>query len=187
VYRADVREASAAGSVFLLGCRQVFFQLIELLLERGKARHQLAIGLVADCLFLHLLPALGGVLFGPRPVLLGIEDLLLGEIFQRAAILLQIEDAIARLEIKMLAVELVAEFQSAGEGLLRHARIENLALEVVDGLILRAHRGRSSKASEDQASRHQASSHGAAGKPLHVNVSKTSGRSPDSPRRSLAW
>src|SRR6202162_2851693 len=110
-----------------------------------QSRQQLTIGLVAHRLFLHLLPALGGVLLGPWPVLLGIEDLLLGEIFQRAVILLQIEDAIARLEIKMLAVELVAEFQPAGESLLRHARIENLALEVVDGLILRAHRGGSSK------------------------------------------
>src|SRR5580692_11434767 len=156
VYRADVGEASAAGSVFLLGRRRVFFQLTELLLERRQARHQLAISLVADRLFLHLLPALGGVLLGPWPALLRIEDLLLGEIFQRAVILLQIEDAIARLEIKMLAVELAAEFQPAGEGLLCHARVENLALEVVGGLILRAHRGRRNEASKDQASEQQA-------------------------------
>jgi hypothetical protein len=71
-------------------------------------------------------------------------------------ILLKVEDAIARLEIKMFAIELVAEFQPAGEGLLRHARIENLALEVVSGLILRTRRARRNKASKDQAGGYQA-------------------------------
>ncbi len=120
-----------AESVFRHGPQRLRFQLIELLFERGKARHELAIGLVAGRLFLHQVPAFGGVLLGPRPVLLGIKDPFLGEISQRAVIFLQIEDAISRLEIKMLAVEFVAEFQSAGEGLLRHACIKNLALEVV--------------------------------------------------------
>jgi hypothetical protein len=138
VYYVSPRRASGPESVFRRGSRSLLFQLIELLFERGKARHELAIGLVAGRFFLNQVPAFGGVLLGPRPVLLGIEDLLLGEIFQRAVIFLQIEDAIARLEIKMLAVELAAEFQPAGKGLLRHARIENLALEIVDGLILRA-------------------------------------------------
>ena len=49
------------------------------------------------------------------------------------------------------AVELVAEFQPAGEGLLHHARIENFALEVVNGLILRAGRGQRHQASGHQA------------------------------------
>jgi len=43
----------------------------------------------------------------------------------------------------MLAVGLVAEFQPAGKGLLRHTRIKDLALEVVNGVILRAGRGQS--------------------------------------------
>jgi hypothetical protein len=128
-------------SVFRRGSRRVHFQLMELLFERGKARYEPAIGLVAGRFFLNPVPAFGRVLLGPRPVLFGIEDLLLDEISQRAVILLQIEDAIPRLEIKMLAVELTAEFQPAGKGLLRHARINNLALEVVNCLILRAGRG----------------------------------------------
>jgi len=37
VYRADAREASAAGSVFLVGRGRVLFQLIELLFERLAA------------------------------------------------------------------------------------------------------------------------------------------------------
>ena len=133
--------AERPESVFRRGFRRVLFQLIELLFERGKARHKLAIGLVAGRFFLNQVPAFGGVLLGPRSALFGIEDLLLGEIFQRAVILLQIKDAIPRLVIKMFAVELAAEFQPAGKGLLRHARIKNLALEVVNCLILRAGRG----------------------------------------------
>ena len=143
--------ATRAESVFRRGRRRILFQLIELLFERGKTRHELAIRLVAGRLFLHQVPELAGIPLGPRPVLLGIKDPFLGEILQRAVTLPQIEDAISRLEIKMFAVELIAEFQSAGEGLLRHARIENLALEVVNRLILCAHRAQRNKASRHRA------------------------------------
>ena len=99
-------------------------------------------------------------------MLFGIEDLLLDEISQRAVILLQIENAIPRLEIKMLAVELAAEFQPTGKGLLRHARIKNLAFEFVNCLILRA----------DWGQRHQAKGNRAADKRLHGNLSKNAAR-----------
>jgi hypothetical protein len=47
------RRASGPESVFRRGSRSLLFQLIELLFERGKARHELAIGLVAGRFFLN--------------------------------------------------------------------------------------------------------------------------------------
>jgi len=83
------------------------------------AHRQGAVGLVARRLLLRLLPALGGVLLGPRPPLFRIEDPLLGEALQRAVKLLEIEHAIARQKVEVIAVEFATVLQSALEGLLR--------------------------------------------------------------------
>ena len=48
----------------------------------------------------------------------------------------ELKNAIARLQIKILAVKFAAMFQPASESLLHHFSIENLALEVVDDIIL---------------------------------------------------
>ena len=48
----------------------------------------------------------------------------------------ELKNAIARLQIETLAVHLAAMFQPAGEGLLHRFSFENLALEIVDGIIL---------------------------------------------------
>ena len=74
---------------------------------------------------MRLLPALGGVLLGPRPPLFRIEDPLLGEALQRAVKLLEIEHAIARQKVEVIAVEFATVLQSALEGLLRHLGVEN--------------------------------------------------------------
>jgi hypothetical protein len=49
---------------------------------------------------------------------------------------IELKNAIARLQIKILAIKLAAMFQPIDEGLLHHFSFENLALEVVDGIIL---------------------------------------------------
>jgi hypothetical protein len=84
------------------------------------------------------------------------------------------DDAIATQEVEVVAVELGAEFQSGGESVLDHAGIENLALEVVDGLILRTRKGQRHQASKDQVGGHQGNR--AAGKAHHVNLSKNACR-----------
>lgn len=61
----------------------------------------------------------------------------------------ELENAIARLQIKILAVELAAMLQPASEGLLRHSGVENLALDIVDGGILRMTGNRKIKGQND--------------------------------------
>src|SRR4029077_638072 len=89
------------------------------------------------------------------------ERLRLHEVFERVKVFLKIEDAIAHPEVEALAVELRAIFQSIAEGLLRHAGVEDLALEVVNGRVLRTN-GRAGDQQECDA----------ASNPAHVRVSK---------------
>ena len=56
------RKAQRAQSVFRRGRWRLLFQLIELLFERGKARHEPAIGKVAGRFFLNKVPAFGRIL-----------------------------------------------------------------------------------------------------------------------------
>src|ERR1700733_6984800 len=65
-------------------------------------------------------------------------------------ILLEIENALARREIEICAVQLIAKFQAGGEGLFGHAGIENLALELVDALNLRVQGSRGEQRQRDR-------------------------------------
>src|SRR5208282_3021240 len=103
-------------------------------------------------------PAFLSILQSPGAPLVGIEDLRLHQVFQGVKILLQIEDAIAQLIIEALTVQLAAVFQAVRKRLLGHARVENLAFELVDGGILSMQR-RPGKQNQDK---------GADAKSVHV-------------------
>jgi len=70
-------------------------------------------------------------------------------------IFLQREHAIARREVEAIAVELLAVLQPVRERLLCHPGVKNLALEIVDGLLLgfvwSAHGGRRDQAQRESA------------------------------------
>src|ERR1700723_232675 len=134
-------DAGGAGSILGLRCTGVLFHLGELLFELRQARHQRTIGFVLLRLLLHLLPAFGSIQLGPRPVRCRIKDVLLGQVLQRPVVFVEIENAIAHLEIEIAAVQFVAEFQAVSECLLRHPGVENPALELVDGWALRVQAG----------------------------------------------
>ncbi len=119
---------------------RLLLQRLEPLLQIGQACHQRAIGSVLDGFLLHFRPARVGVLLIPRLVGLRIEDMLKSQIVQGPVIFVEIENAIARLEIEICAIQLAAMPQPAGESFLRHAGIEDFALEIVDGGILRPRR-----------------------------------------------
>ena len=60
-------------------------------LQKGQACDRHAIGLISDCLFLHLRPPRVGILFIPRTPGFGIERSLHEEVVERATIVFQIE------------------------------------------------------------------------------------------------
>ena len=132
-----------AALLFVLRVRRrcrLLLQLLQFFLQVGQASHQRANGLVLGGLLLHFGPARVGVLLISRLVGFRIENPLQRQIVQRPVIFREIENAIARLEIEIRAIQLVAMPQPAGESLLRHLRVENLALEIVDRGFLRARR-----------------------------------------------
>src|SRR4029077_18270074 len=88
-------------------------------------------------------------------------------------IVFELKNAIARLKIKIAAIELAAMPQPPSERLLRHLGIENLAFDVVDGGVLRAHRtgkiqGQSGR--RQNRSHHDFSRHVLSPKELDTNV-----------------
>src|SRR3974377_2313011 len=92
----------------------------------------------------HLRPTSVGILFPPGTPGFWIVGPLRREIIERAAIILQIEHAIALLEIEICSVQLTAMAQPAGKISLHQLRLPDLCLDVVERFgILRVERGRS--------------------------------------------
>src|SRR5690242_15452735 len=87
---------------------------------------------MGDRVFLHLRPTGVGILFSPGASGLRIEPTLCREIIERAAVILQIEHAIALLEIEICAVQLVAMAQAAGKISLHQLCLPDLCLDVVE-------------------------------------------------------
>ena len=93
---------------------------------------------------MHLRPPRLGILLSPGMPRFRIEPSLHDEIVQRATIILQIEDAIALIELEIRAVELAAMRQAGGKVALRHFCVPNFGLELVER-VLRIKRARNSQ------------------------------------------
>ena len=80
---------------------------------------------------MHLHPSRVGILFIPGAPVFWIKRSFPDEIVERSTIIFQIENAIARIEIEIRAVELAAMRQAGGEVSLRQFRLPNFCLELV--------------------------------------------------------
>ncbi len=113
-------------------------QLFQFLPQGGQARDRRAVRLVSGRLFLHLRPSRGGILSIPGTPGFWIKCALRDQIVERATIIFQIEDAIARIKIEIGAVQFVAMRQAGGKVSLRDFCLPNFCLEIVKlGEILR--------------------------------------------------
>ena len=91
-----------------LRCSCRLLQFLKLLLHLGQACDERAVGLIGGRLLLHLLPARVGVLLVPRPFGFWVEDRLQDQVIQRAVIIAETENAIARLKIEIRSVQFAA-------------------------------------------------------------------------------
>src|SRR6516162_1654783 len=97
---------------------------------------------MSNGVLLHLRPTSVSILFTPGTPGFWIVGPLRREIIERAAIILQIEHAIALLEIEICSVQLTAMAQPAGKISLHQLRLPDLCLDVVErfGILRRLRR-----------------------------------------------
>src|SRR5262249_36616379 len=112
----------------------LLLQLLQLFPQEGETCGRCATGLISDGLFLDLRQARVGIFFIPRASRVDIKTALRDQIIERAAIVLQIEDAIAGVEIEIGAVQLVAMGQAAGEISLCQLGLPDLCLDLANAV-----------------------------------------------------
>src|ERR1700751_3806198 len=106
---------------------------------------------MGDRVFLHLRPTGVGIPFTPGPPGLRIVRSLCCEIVERAAIILQIEHAISRLEIEIRSVQLIAMPQARSEVSLPQLGLPDLCLYVIESFgLLSLQRGQSNQDKQDR-------------------------------------